>query len=207
MKSPIKEMLISAVLYLPLCFFIWFYAAPILILPVKFMAETALVLWQNDLFNGINQKGFLLTVETLIFPTDQFGAAANQLAVLDVMVNPMKYGYGLAVFVGLVISLPNVSTRYRLIQVAIAYVLICLVQANGVFWETCKTLLFAAGNDGLEAINQTGISHNLVAVMYQMSYLILPAVMPVVCWVLLNRQFVEDITAFNGQQNKEKKDS
>jgi uncharacterized membrane protein len=207
MKSPIKELLVSAILYLPLCFFIWFYAAPLLVLPVKFLAETVLLLWQNELFNGINQQGFLLTIETLIFPKNQFGATANQLAVLDVVVNPMKYGYGLAVFVGLVISLPNVSARYRLIQIAIGYALIVLIQANGVFWETCKTLLFEGGQDGLDAMIQTGISHNLVAAMYQLSYLILPAVVPVVAWVLLNRQFVEEITAFNSQQNIENKES
>ncbi len=207
MKSPIKELLVSAILFLPLCFFIWFYAASLLILPVKYLAETALLLWQNDLFNGISQQGFLLNVETLIFPKGQQAGTAGQIAVLDVVVNPMKYGYGLAVFVGLVISLPNTATRYRLIQVLIGYLLVCLIQANGVFWETCKTLLFAGGPDGLAAINQTGISHDLVAVMYQMSYLILPAVVPVVAWVLLNRQFVEDITAFNSKQNNEKAES
>ncbi|MCB1581942.1 MAG: exosortase H-associated membrane protein [Marinicella sp.] len=207
MKSPIKELLVSALLYLPLCFFIWFYAAPILVLPVKYLAETVLVLWQNELFNGINQQGFLLNIETLIFPENQIGAAANQLAVLDVVVNPMKYGYGLAVFVGLVISLPETSVRYRFVQVLIGYLLICLIQANGVFWETCKTLMFDGGPAGLEAINQTGINHDLVAAMYQMSYLIFPAVVPVVAWMILNRQFVEDITAFSSQQNKEEKQS
>lgn len=204
MKSPIKELLVSAVLYLPLCFFIWFYAAPVLILPARFVAEYALLLWQNDLFNGVNQQQFLLTVETLIFPEEQFGATANQLAVLDVVVNPMKYGYGLAVFTGLVISLPNVSMKNRMIQFVVGYMLVNLIQANGVFWETCKSLLFDAGPDALEAMNQTGISHDLVAAMYQMSYLILPAVLPVVAWVLLNRKFVEDITAYNTQPHNKK---
>ncbi len=190
-----------------MCFFIWFYAAPVLILPVKYLAEAALLLWQNDLFNGINQQGFMLNIETLIFPKDQLGGSAGQIAVLDVVVNPMKYGYGLAVFVGLVISLPNASTRYRLVQLVIAYVLICLIQANGVFWETCKTLLFEGGPDALAAINQTGISHDWVAVMYQMSYLIFPAVVPIVAWVILNRQFVEDITAFNNKHNNKKEES
>jgi hypothetical protein len=204
MKSPIKELLVSAILYLPLCFFIWFYAAPLLILPARFVAEYALMFWQDDLFNGITQQQFLLTVETLIFPEDQFGATANQLAVLDVVINPMKYGYGLAVFAGLVISLPDVNVRAKLIQIFVGFVLVSLVQANGVFWETCKTLLFGAGSDGLDAINQTGISHNLVAALYQMSYLILPAVVPIVTWVLLNRKFVEAITAFSSQQHNKK---
>jgi hypothetical protein len=197
MKSPIKELLISAILYLPLCFFIWFYSATLLVIPVKWLAELALIIWQDDLFNGIAQQSYLFQVQTLVFPKDQFGASGSQLAVLDVLVNPMKYGYGLAVFAGLVLSLPTLSAGKRVGQITVAYLLVCLIQANGVFWETCKTLLFSAGPDAFDAINQTGISHSVVAVMYQMSYLILPAVVPIVAWVLVNRKFVEQITEFS----------
>ncbi len=195
MKSPIKELLVSALLYLPLCFFIWFYAAPLLILPAKWLASWLLQLWQADLFNGISQQQFLLQVETLIFPQTQLGESA-QLAVLDVTVNPLKYGYGLALFAGLVVSVPNLSFKTRLMQVVVGFVLISLIQANGVFWETCKSLLFSGG-DAFDAINATGISHDLVAAMYQLSSLILPAVIPTVAWVLLNRGFIEDITKYN----------
>ena len=197
MKSPIKELLISAVLYLPLCFYLWFFSATLLVIPVRWLAEMALTMWQGDLFNGIAQEHYMFQVQTLIFPKDQFGATGSQLAVLDVLVNPMKYGYGLAVFAGLVLSLPTMSAGKRIGQIVLAYVLVCLIQVNGVFWETCKSLLFSAGPDAFDAINQTGISHNLVAAMYQMSYLIIPAILPIVAWVLVNRKFVEQITEFS----------
>ncbi len=196
MKSPIKELFVSAVLYLPLCFFIWFYAAPILVMPAKWLAAMVMQLWQADLFNGIEQQQYLFHVQTLIFPQDYNGQDAK-LAVLDVTVNPMKYGYGLAVFAGLVISVPELKLKSKLIQLIIGFLVISLIQANGVFWETCKSLLFSGGNDAFQAINDTGISHDLVAAMYQMSYLILPAVVPIVVWVLLNRHFIEEITQYN----------
>lgn len=195
MKSPIKELLLSAILYLPLCFFIWFFAATVLVLPVSLLTEWILNTWQSDLFNGIEQQKYLLHVQTLIFPQD-IVSQDSKIAVLDVTVNPMKYGYGLAVFSGLVISVPDLSLKVRMLQLIIGYCIICLVQINGLFWDTCKTLLFSGG-DAFEAINATGISHNLVAAMYQMSYLILPAVVPVVLWVLLNRKFIEKIAQFN----------
>ena len=197
--------MVSSVLYLPLCFFLWFYSATLLVLPVKWLAEFLLLLWQPDLFNGITQSSFLFQVETLIFPKDQMGAVGTQVAVLDVSVNPMKYGYGLAVFAGLVLSLPNASTRNRILQILVGYVLVVLVQTSGVFWETCKSLLFSGSEAAFTAINDTGISHNLVAVMYQMSYLILPAIVPVVAWVLLNRRFVEQITNYNAFINQHKR--
>lgn len=196
MKSPIKELLLSAILYLPLCFFIWFFAATILLLPVNWLSELIFNIWQPDLFNGIEQQSYLFHVQTLIFP-QEFVGQDSKLAVLDVTVNPMKYGYGLAVFSGLVISVPGLTLRTRAIQLMIGYIAICLIQVSGVFWETCKSLIYSGGDDAFEAINATGISHNLVAAMYQMSYLILPAVVPIVIWVLLNRQFIEKITQFN----------
>ncbi|MCX7552629.1 hypothetical protein OS175_01960 [Marinicella sp. S1101] len=196
MKSPIKELFFSALLFLPLCFFIWFFAASVWVLPVKWLADAVLSAWQPDLFNGITQQQFLFQVQTLIFPQDFAGQSA-QLAVLDVTVNPMKYGYGLAVFSGLVISVPDLSMSKRVVQLMIGFAVVSVVQANGVFWETCKSLLFSGGGDAFAAIDATGISHNLVAAMYQMSYLIFPAVIPIVLWVLLNRQFIEKITQLN----------
>ena len=179
-------------LYLPLCFFIWFTAATLLVLPVHYLAEWALTTWQPDLFNDISQNRYLLNVETLIFPQQQFAGQAEKLAVLDVTVNPMIYGYGLAVFSGLTISVPVLSARKKIIHIVVAYLVICLVQSNGVFWETCKSLLFSGG-DAFAAINATGISHNLVAAMYQLSYLILTPVVPIVLWILLNQQFIESL--------------
>lgn len=202
MKSPIKELFVSALLYLPLCFFIWFYTAPLLVMPAKWMASWAMQLWQEGLFNGIEQQQFLFQVQTLIFP-ESFNAQDAKLAVLEVTVNPMKYGYGMAVVAGLVISTPNLKLQTKLLQLVIGYTVISVIQANGVFWETCKSLLFSGGGDAFRAINETGISHDLVAAMYQMSYLILPAVVPIVIWVLLNRCFIEEITQYNKRLDKQ----
>ncbi len=196
MKSPIRELFVSAILYLPLCFFLWFFAAPFLVLPAKWLAAWVMQLWQADLFNGIEQQSFLFQVQTLIFPQD-FNAQNAKLAVLEVTVNPMKYGYGLALFAGLVMSVPNLKLHTKLIQLTVGFMVIIVIQANGVFWETCKSLLFSGGGDAFQAINDTGISHDVVAAMYQMSYLILPAVVPIVVWVLLNRCFIEEITRYN----------
>ncbi len=196
-KSPIKELLVSAILYLPLCFFVWFFAAELLVLPVKWMASLALTWWQPDLFNGINQQHFMFQVQTLIFPQNIQGQG-SQLAVIEVAVNPMKYGYGLAVFSGLVLSVPKLKNLFKVAQIFTGFLVVCCIQDNGVFWETLKSLLFSGG-DTFQAISATGISHNLVAAMFQMSYLILPAVVPVVLWVILNRCFIEEITKYNKQ--------
>lgn len=194
MKSPIKELILSAVLYLPLCFFIWFYGATLWVVPVRWLLELGLSIWQADLFNGVVQEQYLLVVETLIFPSEAIAGYEDKIAVLDVQVNPMIYGYGLAVIGGLVVSVPHLTWQKKAAQIALGYVIIILIQSFGSFWQTIKNMMFSGNPDAQNAVIETGISPDLVAAMYQLSYLILPAVIPVVFWILMNRSFIESLT-------------
>ncbi len=194
MKSPIKQLLVSAVLFLPLCFFLWFYASELLVIPVRVLTEWVLTTWQPDLVKGITQQHYYLNVETLIFPIETFTGNESKLAVLDVAVNPMIYGYGLALLSGLVLSVPMNSALVKTGQILVGYALVVLVQTFGVIWQVFKQLLFSGGPDAQQAVLATGIEPNLVAAMYQLSYLILPAIVPVVTWMLMNRGFIETLT-------------
>ncbi len=196
-KSVIRQLLVSTVLFLPLCFFIWFYASSLLVIPVKYLLQFILSLWQPELFNGVTQHHYLLNIETLIFPSETFAGQGDKLAVLDVTVNPMLYGYGLAVISGLVISLPELKASTRAVQIFFGYILVVLIQTFGSFWEMIKHLVFEAGPDTSQAILNTGLDENIVALMYQMSYLILPAVVPVAYWILMNNKFISEITGLD----------
>ena len=193
-KAIIRQLLISTVLFLPLCFFIWFYAASLLVLPVKYLLQLIVTWWQPDLFNQVSQHQYLLNVETLIFPTQSFQGQEDKLAVLEVTVNPMLYGYGLAVISGLVMSIPELKTSKRFLQIIMGYVLIIFIQTFGSFWELIKTLLLQSGVDAQNAILDVGLNPNFVALMYQLSYLIIPAVVPVAYWIIMNNKFISRIT-------------
>jgi hypothetical protein len=201
-KSPIKILLLSTVLFLPFCFFIWFYTSSLLVIPVKYLLNTILTFWQSDLFNSVTQNQYMLTVETLIFPSTTFAGQGSKLAVLDVSVNPMLYGYGLAVISGLVLSTPGLTKLTRVLQISIGYVLIICIQTFGCFWEMNKHLLFTAGPDAHEAILNTGLQIEFVALMYQMSYLIFPAVLPVAYWIAMNSSFITEITGAKIHSNR-----
>lgn len=204
MKSPIKHLFVSSALYLPLCFFVWFFAAGVLVLPCKWLLDAALQWWQSDLFSDVSQRYYWLTVETLIFPSQSVQGQEDRLALLDVTVNPMIYGYGLALFSGLTLSTPTLHWSQRVWQILLAYGLVVLIQSFGCFWQTIKILMLEAGDDAQKAILDTGMGPDWVAGMYQLSYLILPAILPVVLWILLNRKFIEALTHFTEQrENKE----
>ncbi len=193
-QSKIKQLLVAAILFLPLSFFIWFYSASLLVLPVHWLSEWILTHWHPDLIKEITQNYYLLNVQTLIFPEEDFAQGAGKLAVLEVTVNPMIYGYGLAVFAGLVMARPDLSWKQRLKQLLAAYVLVCLIQTWGVVWETHKSLFFAGGPDAQKAVLSTGLDPNLIALFYQMGYLIFPAVLPVMVWIVFNRDFISELT-------------
>ena len=192
-KSIIKQLILQAMLYLPLCFFIWFYASTILVMPVKYLLQLILTFWQPDLFNNVMQNQYLLTVETLIFPSQSFAGQGDKLAVLDVVVNPMIYGYGIALISALVLSLPKQKINKRALQIIFGYLVVVVIQAIGCFWELLKHLIYA-GSDAQLAILDTGISANIIALMYQLSYLILPSVVPIAYWIIMNNNFIGEIT-------------
>ncbi len=199
-KTVIKEMLISAILYLPISFFVWFYASALLVIPVKYLLQAVLTLWQPELFNAVTQHQYLLSIETLIFPSETFAGQGDKLAVLDVSVNPMLYGYGVAVISGLVLSVPGLKWTKVIFQIVLGYFVVVLVQTFGSFWEMMKHLMLEAGPDVSHAILETGISPNIMALMYQLSYLIFPAVIPVAYWIIMNNVFIGEITGLDKKQ-------
>ena len=62
---------------------------------------------------------------------------------------------------------------------------------NGVVWDTLKYVYFKL-DGGTLAITKH-IDSELLVGLYQFSYLILPPLVPVVLWALMNRKFIDDL--------------
>jgi hypothetical protein len=203
--NPIREFSLKALLWLPLSFVIWFWFAPLWVLPAVQIAKHVLLDIWGDLFTGVAQggelidaaghvvarAGYLVTLTTHIMVAVPAGVdGSGGVGVLEPTLNPMVYAYSLPLFGGLAMASP-VSTRRRLVQFAIAFVVIWMSQAFGIVAESLKTLAFDAGDSGAAAIARAGLAPNLIALAYQFGYLILPAVVPVALWIGLNRRFIE----------------
>ena len=61
-----------------------------------------------------------------------------------------------------------------------------------------KNLAFAYGPDAHAAVSDAGISDVAVVLFYQVGYLIIPALAPVVIWVLFNRPYIEQLAGLVG---------
>lgn len=195
--NPVRYMLINTVLWLPLGFFLWFILGSVFVWPVGklsiFMANTYL----PDVFNELIQIGKMLNFDTLLDATG-LGGKPGQQAVFVLEVNPMVYGYGIPLIMALVMSTP-LSRWQKIKQLTIGFAIITVVQAWGVFCELLKNLQFKMGQAGLDALADTVLTAEIIALMYQTAYLILPGVVPIALWVLMNREFVEQIVMPDSQ--------
>lgn len=211
--SPIREFGFKALLWLPLSFVIWFWLAPVWVLPAVEIARHVLLGFWGDLFSGVTQGGelldvaghvvaranYLVTLTTQVMVTVPPSAdGPGGVGVLEPTLNPMVYAYSLPLFAGLAMATP-VSTRRRVFQFSIALGVIWISQAFGIVAESLKVVAFDAGDNGAAAIARAGLAPGAIAVAYQFAYLVLPAVVPVALWLGLNRDFIERLTRSVGE--------
>jgi hypothetical protein len=211
--SPIREFALKAALWLPLCFVIWFWAAPLWVWPAARIAKAVLLGMWPDLFTALAQggdlldasgrlishAGYLLTLTTSIMVTVPAGPdGAGGVGLLEPTLNPMVYAYSLPLFSGLAMATP-ISTSRRIVQMLIAFAVIWFAQAFGIVCESLKFVAFDAGAPGAAAIARAGLSQNAIALAYQFGYLILPAVVPAALWIGLNRAFIEQLVRRDGE--------
>ncbi len=189
-SGQIKELFILAALWLPLGFFLWFYFGSLLVRPTAWLSSWLLATALPNAIEGINQVRFNFEIETLI-PHERL--VQGRVALLTFDVNPMIYAYGVPLFFGLVMATPPLKAMQRAVQIVGGYAILVLVQAWGVCWEALKDLALNFGPLGAQAVAEAGLSPTLIALCYQLGYLIFPAVVPVVIWILFNRDFLQTI--------------
>ncbi len=188
----LKGFLLRALLWLPLAFFFWVLWRQLFVVPVTVLVDLLLTgIWPEQFYNVV-QNGHELEAEVLMaIPEEQMQQGQGQPVVV-VPVNPLIYGYGLPLFAGLVICTP-LSHLKRTLQILVGWLVIALVQSWGSIWETFKTLHFQLGAEGAAVMAEVGIGPSPTALAYQFGYLIIPSVVPVVLWLLLNRAYIESL--------------
>ena len=187
--DPIKEMFLLAALYLPMGFFLWFFfASALMYIPAR-ITEFIMTTFSPEVFERIVQLQFKFEIQTSIQMARQ---VEGQIALLNAFINPMIYAWGMALLFGLIMATP-LTIKRRLLQMLIGYFVVSAVVVWGVFWETWKDLAFRLGPEAAAMVAQSSLEPNMIALFYQLGYLMLPAVVPVACWILMNRPFLEEV--------------
>ena len=187
-KNPVKEMFLLAALYLPMGFFLWFFAASLLMFPTAQLSDLLLTGIFGQVFEQVVQLGFQLEVQTSVILERQVD---GRTAAVNIYINPMIYAWGMALLFGLIMATP-LSVKQRLLQMLIGFLVVTGVATWGVVWESLVDLAFRSGPEAGAAVRDLGLNMNLIALFYQLGYLMLPAVIPVATWILMNRRFIEN---------------
>lgn len=185
----IGELLILAGLWMLFGFMLWYYLSALHGIPARWLAGEALgaVLGEN-FYNIIPNpdRHYLFQVQTRIDFQFQDGSTGP----LGFIVNPLVYSYGLPLLFGLIMA-TNQKLLRKLLVLAGGYVVILGVQVWGVFWQSLKMMAFNFGGPAYQAVIDAGVSETLIALCYQLGVLILPALAPVIVWVLGSWEEVE----------------
>jgi len=213
--SPLRRFLLSALLWLPFAFFLWFWFAGPLVWPVIQLAKLVLLKAWPSLFTAVNQgadlldaqgqvlghPGYLMQISSGVLVNVAPPGAPAQFGFLDPVINPMIYGYALPLFAGLVLATP-LSRRQRFAQITGGAGLIWLAQTFGVVAESLKSVSLDAGPAGIDAVHRAGVPLEAIALSYQFGYLILPALVPAALWIVCNRPFIESLIRLEAGEPK-----
>jgi hypothetical protein len=183
MNSPLPRFILQTLVWLPLTFALWYFAAPILLWPVRMLSTAIVRAGFRDLVDRVDMVG-----ATLIFGTSLRPGNAVTGGAVNVDVDLLLYSFGLPLFAALTLAAREAHWPRKLI---VGYVAMLPFVVWGAIADLLKNV--ALGASSLVA-SQTGFSplqREVIAFAYQFGALILPAVAPAILWVLMHRGFLE----------------
>ena len=133
MASPLTRFLVKVFAWLPLAFAAWYFAAPVLLWPVKLLLELVARFGFADIVKAVEQTAANFTFVTLLKPGDVTGKTAE----LVVDVDGLLYSFGLPLFAALVIA---ARTPRWLRILATGYAVMLPFIAFGVFADFLKDI-------------------------------------------------------------------
>ena len=195
MRHPLARFVVVVLAWLPVCFALWYFTAPLLTVPVHWLALAVAKIGFSDMILDVEKSGSLFSFVTNLRPASATSFSGGKAAVV-VDSRSLLYTYGLPLFAALALAGTGLKNGVRLAKVlAIGYLALLPFQTWGVFADALKQLAITMG----PAISsQTGFSsfqREVIAFAYQFGTLILPTVIPAIVWVLTHRPFLEQMSA------------
>jgi hypothetical protein len=183
--SPLARFVLVVLVWLPLTFAIWYFAAPLLLWPAALLVELVARTGFADIVRAVERSGAMLTFTTTLKPGQTIAGG-----VVSVDVNMLLYAFGLPLFAALTLAAREPK---RVKWLLLGYACLLPAIAWGVLADFLKNVAITAPP---QVVSQTGFSawqREAIAFAFQFGSLILPAVAPAVVWVLTHRSFLEGI--------------
>lgn len=219
--SPLRSFVLAAALWLPAMFFLWFTLSSAVVFPVIRLSGAILTAWMPELVLSMGQEYHDAVYAYAADISGVPGLPSTQLAVEQQRKNVLVFCYGLPLLFGLVMATP-LNWRRTFLQLGIGSVVLTLMETFGLVTEVLKTMALGIAPAIAKALETVypavavqagavaqqhmqadlaahGLSPTAIALAAQFGYLVLPAVIPVALWILMNRRFLETLVGWSGE--------
>ena len=180
--NPLLFFVIKVFVFLPFLYWGWYALAELTTAIVVYCAEPLLQSLFPALIVGIEQTGHLIKViaEVTVLAQD---VPQGMIAELPIPVNPLIYSYGLPLALALILAAPLNFTK-TLRNIIISILIFLLIQIWGVCFESLKVLFLQTPPELLGNVRLSPWQLDIIALGYQLGALILPAVTPIIIWII-----------------------
>jgi hypothetical protein len=192
--NPVAGLGIRLLIWLPICFGAWYFTSILFVLPLAWSLDGITAFLVPDLVSGVRAAGNELVVQTRL-EVSRSNAVGTSVGEILFVTNPLKYGYSIPLYTALVLAAPASDVRKPMAWV-IGMLALTLAQVFGVGTEILKTLAFGVGEEGRLRLGWSSGELEALAVLYQLGYLILPPVVPIVIWMWQFRGVLAPITGW-----------
>jgi hypothetical protein len=184
MRTALGRFILKVLAWLPAVFAVWYFAAPLLLWPVKLLLDVVARAGFGDIVTTVEQGAAVFTFATSLKPGDAAGGAAR----VTVDVDGLLYSFGMPLFAALVLAAREPRWPRTL---AVGYAVQLPFVAWGVLADFLKNVAFTAGPLVASQAGFVAWQREAIAFAFQFGSLILPTVVPAVTWVVSHRAFLE----------------
>ncbi len=192
LRRPLDQFLLKTLLWLIPAFVAWYLLGPILLVPTVGLTHLTFTHFFSYAVSAVEQQGGVVDVVTRFTATASVNATTSSGLQGDVVftINALKYAYGVPLFLGLILATPS-SWRNKLKRSVIGYCCLIPIQTWGLVCDALVVLVFKLDHSiGLQ-MGTTPLTRELLALSYQLGFLILPAIAPLLIWAFLSRDFLK----------------
>jgi hypothetical protein len=185
---PMDRFLIFTVLWLAPAFVLWYALAPLLVMPVAVWTHVILSHGFPQAIAAVELQGTTVEIVTrfVVAPPPELTAPPDAQGQLVFAINVLKYTYGLPLLLALTLAAPT-AVGDKAYRVFMGGVLLLPVPVWGLACEALKVLVFQMDPAVAQQMGTTPLTRELLALAYQLGYLILPTVTPILIWAALHR--------------------
>ncbi len=193
--SPVKIFLLKVLLWMPVCFAVWYYMRGVIGVPTWLGVKAIMTGLFPDIIRNVEFQGHLVNVVLRLTPEKLLGLEIppGQVAEMVFSVNSLMYGYSIPLYTGLLLASPG-TEREKWFRWIAGFAILVAVQIWGVSFDILKTLLFNMDPAVSASLEFSPLQKELTVLGYQFGYLILPAVSPLVIWICFQREFIAELS-------------